>query len=453
MPNITFSDEGPQYYGLAYARNRPMAKPGPYFTKLTPQEETQFRQWLKTTGNPSKFDPDAKIADYDMRGYWKEVASKGKNLSGINTSDMRLHFPDTYKTPYDTTFSGESRYALPNLPTKWVDSGIPGKERLINTKTGEVLYQKKQLPVPSYPGITQGPVLRPASGMGPPAPVDYRQSSLMNPAQREAITSDIDPVLRQVSNLLALPQEVITRATLPGATAMLGTKYGPPTATMLGMALPLSFGDPEGMASNITKEQRDAWELENITSRPGSASAGSTAQDIYKPGTRVKYRLLKYRRGVDFERGPYDDPNWGSGEGTIVQPGTISAGKAQYNDPGSENWTKPPGPGWVAVRGEGAPGWHWRHRGSLEIMPPEEKFSIGTKVKYEPNEFESPNKYWTEGVIAKPPPNAPPSPGPDYVWADISKGKPVGMKGDTVRYKGGTWGGWFHKSYFTKTGK
>lgn len=450
MPNLTFSDEGPQYYGLAYARNRPMAKPGPYFTKLSPHEETQFRQWLKTTGNPSKFDPDAKIADYDMRGYWKEVASKGKNLSGINTSDMRLHFPDTYKTPYDTTFSGESRYALPNLPTKWVDSGIPGRERLINTKTGEVLYQKKQLPVPSYPGITQGPVLRPASGMGPPAPVDYRQSSLMNPAQQQQSTSDIDPVLQQVSNLLALPQEVITRATLPGATAMLGTKYGPPTATMLGMALPLSFGDPEGMASNITKEQREAWEAENAAYRQEMRPTMPTGSRVmYRPGNADKFA-----RDLDrplAQRTTYSSSGKVPGEeGVVVMPGTPEAGTPgdwQMKDP-----LKPPGSGYIAVRDPNSKYWFWRHRDNLEVLRPEEKFQIGDKVKYEPNEFEAtPNKYAAEGVIAKPPPNAPPSPGPDYVWADISKGKPTRM--DAVRYKGGTWGGWFHKSYFTKQGK
>lgn len=475
MPNITFSDEGPQFYGLAYARNKPYAKGGPYFTKLTPHEETQFRQWLKTSGNPSNFDPDAKVTDYDMRGYWKDYASKGKNLSGINKSDMRLHFPDTYKTPYDTTFSGESRYAKPNLPLKWVDSGVPGKERLINTKTGEVLFIKTAPgKVPGYPAgnlpdVTQPPALRPATGMGPPAPMNLRQPSIMNPVQRlegGGPTSDIDPVLQQVSRTLAIPQELITGATKPGATALLGPKYGPLAANALGVALPLSFGDPEGMASNITKEQRDAWELENITSRPGSASAGSSAAQIYKPGTRVKYRLLKYRRGLDAgdlagERNLAGDADWGSGEGTIVQPGTISAGKPQYNDPGSENWTKPPGPGWVAVRTEGAPGWHWRHRGALEILPPKEEFQIGDKVTYTPNEFESPNKFWAEGVIAEPPANAPPSPGPDYVWADISKGKPVGRVydkdlspgGGIVKYKGGTWGGWFHKSYFEKKGK
>jgi hypothetical protein len=133
-----FTDEGPQYYNQAFQRNQPFAKPGPYTTTLSPDEEQQFRQWLSSSGNPSRFDPNAQVTDYDMRGYWKDVASKGGSQTAINPTDQRLHWPDTYKTPYDTTFSAESKYAQPGAPLKWVG------DQLVNTDTGQVMFRPGQ---------------------------------------------------------------------------------------------------------------------------------------------------------------------------------------------------------------------------------------------------------------------------------------------------------------------
>jgi len=129
-----FTEEGQQFYPQAYQHNLPYAQGAPYRTKLSDSEEKQFRQWLKDTGNPSKFDPDAKMADYDMRGYWKEQASQGRNLTGINPVDQRLHFTDLYKTPYDTTFSAESKYAKPGTPFHWKDN------TLVDTSTGQTVF-------------------------------------------------------------------------------------------------------------------------------------------------------------------------------------------------------------------------------------------------------------------------------------------------------------------------
>jgi hypothetical protein len=136
-----FTQEGPQFYQQAYQHNLPFAQGAPYQTSLTPKEEGQFRDWLKSSGNPSKYDPNAKVTDYDMRGYWKEQARAGRNLTGINPLDQHLHFPDIYKTPYDTTFSGESKYAKPGAPFKWMGGGTPD-ERLVDTSTGQPIFMQ-----------------------------------------------------------------------------------------------------------------------------------------------------------------------------------------------------------------------------------------------------------------------------------------------------------------------
>lgn len=119
-----FTHEGPDLYGAAHAHNAPFAKPGPYQTKLAPTAETRFRVWVKQNDVP--FDPDATAVDYDMRGYWE--ATGGARWRGG-------HFPDTFKTPYDTTFSAESRYALPGAPFVW-----RGNE-LVDARSGKVIFR------------------------------------------------------------------------------------------------------------------------------------------------------------------------------------------------------------------------------------------------------------------------------------------------------------------------
>jgi hypothetical protein len=91
------------------------AKPGPYITKLTPEEETKFQKWVKQNDVP--MENDTATSDYDMRGYFKDNILGGKGQgTKVSEFDNRPHFPDTYKTPYHKTFSNESRYALPSAP-------------------------------------------------------------------------------------------------------------------------------------------------------------------------------------------------------------------------------------------------------------------------------------------------------------------------------------------------
>lgn len=123
-----FTGEGPEHYQAAYAHNAPFAVPGPYDTKLSPQEEPAFQQWVKQNKVP--FDLADKTPDYDMRGYWQAMkAGKAEPWKGEGS-----HFPDTYKTPYDTTFSGESRYAKPGTPFVWQG------DNLVDQQTGKLIF-------------------------------------------------------------------------------------------------------------------------------------------------------------------------------------------------------------------------------------------------------------------------------------------------------------------------
>ncbi len=77
-------------------------------TILTPAEERAFRVWAKENKIVGVDHPDS---HYDMRGYWKDIASKGGSEMKINAQDHKLHFPDTYKQHGHPTFSQESRYS------------------------------------------------------------------------------------------------------------------------------------------------------------------------------------------------------------------------------------------------------------------------------------------------------------------------------------------------------
>lgn len=120
----TFNHEGPDQYAAAQAHNQAYAKPGPYNTRLDPKTEGVFRAWLQKNQVP--FDPNAGASDYDMRGYFQETRGAAHPAG--------THFPDTYKTPMDTTFSNESKYAKKDTPYKWVGN------TLVNVNTGQSVF-------------------------------------------------------------------------------------------------------------------------------------------------------------------------------------------------------------------------------------------------------------------------------------------------------------------------
>jgi hypothetical protein len=77
-------------------------------TSLTPSEELQFQLWARVNDIRDVDHPDS---HYDYRGYWKDLASQGRDQTQINAEDQRLHFPDTYKQHGHPSFSVESRYS------------------------------------------------------------------------------------------------------------------------------------------------------------------------------------------------------------------------------------------------------------------------------------------------------------------------------------------------------
>lgn len=119
-----------------FNRNRAYAKPSQtYMTPLPPAQEQAFRQWVAQNRVP--FDPNQPVADYDMRGYWRDIASQGQSQTAINPNDNRMHFPDTYKTPYHQSFSGESQYAKPGGPI-WIND-----HQLADPRTGQIIFDER----------------------------------------------------------------------------------------------------------------------------------------------------------------------------------------------------------------------------------------------------------------------------------------------------------------------
>lgn len=120
-----------------YARNAPYMRSGAsnFFTTLPPDQERLFRAWVGTNKVP--FDPQAKVADYDMRGFWQALRGDDPRAkSAVDPNDKRLHYPDYWKTPYHQTFSNESQWASPDAP-HWSDAG-----ELID-KSGGVLFDDR----------------------------------------------------------------------------------------------------------------------------------------------------------------------------------------------------------------------------------------------------------------------------------------------------------------------
>lgn len=141
------------------------AKPGPYVTNLKPQEEAAFRQWVKANHVPWQDDPHA---DYDMRGYFKALESGDPNArQTLNDNDGKMHFPDTYKTPFHKSFSRESKYATPDAP-EWND-----KDQLI-AQDGRIVFDERA-------GPSQSPQPE-RTHYGEPRPGKY-SSRLLGPDQ------------------------------------------------------------------------------------------------------------------------------------------------------------------------------------------------------------------------------------------------------------------------------
>jgi hypothetical protein len=122
-------EDRPARESLAF--NKTWSKPGPYATKLEPQEEAEFRKWASSNpksvsgevGPAPNFDP-LPMADYDVRAHF-HAAKKGDPAATLvpNKWDGKIHGNDKFKTPYNGGFSNESMYALPNAP-RWIGNRL-----------------------------------------------------------------------------------------------------------------------------------------------------------------------------------------------------------------------------------------------------------------------------------------------------------------------------------------
>lgn len=146
-----FSEEGPDFYDAAYAHNAMFATSGPYQTPLSTKDEAAFRAWVAKWDIP--FDPKARTVDYDMRGFWK--AQPGHSASAPPHGDGD-HFPDTWKTPYDTSFSAESMYATSDCPFVWQGNA------LVDTRTDTLVFGSRH----SRRSYVQFPGNYPHTGFG-----------------------------------------------------------------------------------------------------------------------------------------------------------------------------------------------------------------------------------------------------------------------------------------------
>jgi hypothetical protein len=108
-----------------FQRNAPYTAPGAqnFSTQLSPDDEVLFQNWVRSNRVP--FNPGP-TSDYDMRGFYNSLVNMDPRAqTAINPNDNRMHFPDTYKTPYHQTFSNESQYAAPNAP-QWINDSQLG---------------------------------------------------------------------------------------------------------------------------------------------------------------------------------------------------------------------------------------------------------------------------------------------------------------------------------------
>lgn len=101
-------------------------------TRLTPEEEIQFRFWARENNITDVDSPESR---YDYRGYWKGVASRGGDQR--KEYEDGPHFPDTYKQHGHPTFSVESKYSAGRHDGgRWVgeDYVPPGADAMTTTR-------------------------------------------------------------------------------------------------------------------------------------------------------------------------------------------------------------------------------------------------------------------------------------------------------------------------------
>lgn len=118
-----------------------------YNTELPFLQEMQFRNWIRQNNVP--FDPEAKVSDYDMRGFWQGLQQGHPRAeSGINPNDNRLHYSDYWKTPLHQSFSSESQWADQNTP-QWIN------DSQLAAPSGRIVFDEKKQSDPLIDAINK----------------------------------------------------------------------------------------------------------------------------------------------------------------------------------------------------------------------------------------------------------------------------------------------------------
>ena len=168
-----------------------------YVTELPPDQEQAFQAWAAKNKVPWQDTPNA---DYDMRGFWSALqVGDPRAATAINPADKRLHFPDTWKTPYHATFSNESQYAAgrPDAP-HWQgnvlvapDGRVVADERTPAEKRADAKAAK----------AAQAPATSPA-GAPPTLGQAYDQTQNAAAAQIGAVANEADVAAKQADATL-----------------------------------------------------------------------------------------------------------------------------------------------------------------------------------------------------------------------------------------------------------
>jgi hypothetical protein len=117
-----------------------------------------------------------------MRGFWLSGQQAGREPSGA------IGYPDTFKTPYDTTFSRQSKYAAANCPFVWHG------DSLIDERDNTLIFER---------GSWRGEIRRAGGGVvtfpiamseGGPAPTT---AVALNPGDRLTVFGPDGAVVQQ----------------------------------------------------------------------------------------------------------------------------------------------------------------------------------------------------------------------------------------------------------------
>lgn len=116
---------GGETMALASSNNNALAATPlvpPKTTTLPPELEKMYRGWVLQNKIPQS-------RDYDMRGFFVDLLMGSKDAqTGVDPSDLKLHFTDKWKLPGHPSFSSESVYSRTAQDPRWVENPAPYKE-------------------------------------------------------------------------------------------------------------------------------------------------------------------------------------------------------------------------------------------------------------------------------------------------------------------------------------